>query len=291
MLLGTQGWRRFVEQESQPVQYRQKQHEKDVDRLLVLNGQLLPETFGPETANAETRAAQEVRDSYAPRFEPSQKKRLRAEERKVEVDSEEAAVQARVEGNNGERAAAARDLDLEQKRLASYQSMMDTIRMVGLPALLLALLVVSVIMLGKGVSRSESPVAIPYLAGAACSLVLFGLLGTWLIWVGVRSTLEPTTAQANKMAAQAEKADRAPMAPPMMGMPGGAGMMDPQRRAAEPLADGRPAEEAGAVPRPAHCRCRTHRLPRSPTRRQPGWTKPTSSRPPRVKARATTATG
>ena len=231
MLLGTQGWRRFVEQQSQPAQYRQKQQEKDVDRLLVLNGQLMPEMFRPETTAPEVKAAKEVYDSFAPKFEPSQKKRLRAEERKVAVDDEEAAIQARVEGKNGDRAEAAKELESENRRLASYASMMSTIRAVGLPALLLALLVLSVIMLGKGVNRSESPVAIPYLVGAACSLVLFGLLGVWLVWSGIRSTLEPVVGQAENAAV------------PMPMAPGGGAGMRRDRAAAdrvnnEPMQDG-----------------------------------------------------
>jgi hypothetical protein len=215
MLLGTQGWRRFVEQQDKPAQYRQQRQEKDVDRLLVLNGQLMPEMLRPETTAPEARAARDVYDSFDPKFEPSQKQRLRAEERKIAVDAEDAALQNRIEGKDGERAAAQKDLDAQKQRLAGYETMMGTVRAVGLPALLLALLVLSVVMLGKGVNRSESPIAVPYLVGSACAFLVFALLSVVLVWGGIRS-LEPMVGTAEKAAAP-----RAAM--PMAPGQGGAG--------------------------------------------------------------------
>src|SRR4029079_12984545 len=49
LLLGTQGWRRFAEQD--PGLFRQKQ-QPEADRLLVLNGQLTPE-MAPKVTNLD----------------------------------------------------------------------------------------------------------------------------------------------------------------------------------------------------------------------------------------------
>ncbi|MCS6850431.1 MAG: MG2 domain-containing protein [Gemmataceae bacterium] len=68
LLLGTQGWRRFAEQD--PGQFY-KQHKEDAERVLVTIGQMSPQ-LRPENAYAQARA--KVAEEFAPKFQELQRR-------------------------------------------------------------------------------------------------------------------------------------------------------------------------------------------------------------------------
>jgi hypothetical protein len=193
LLLGTQGWRRFVEQQDKPQEYRLKQQEKDIDRLLVLNGQLLPESFMPKTTAPEAQEAKQQFEAFAPKFEPLQKQRLKVEEAATQANEEDQDLRERVEGvqgQEGERSAAQKAYQAEVVKLASYEKLVTTCRNFGLPVAMIVLLVISLVLAARGINRAETTRAVPYFAGAVLSLFVFGVLGLYLLVSGAAGFLQ-----------------------------------------------------------------------------------------------------
>jgi hypothetical protein len=207
LLLGTQGWRRFVEQQEKPQEYRLKQPATDIDRLLVLNGQLLPESFLPKTSGPEAQEAKQAFDAFAPKFEPLQRNRLKVEEAATQAGEADQALRERiegVEGKSGERADARKAYDAEVARLASYEKLVTNCRNFGLPVLMLVLLVGALVMLARGIDRAQTTHAAPYFLGSVLALLLFGALGIYLMVAG--GAMERFEQVATGMAAPQKKA-------------------------------------------------------------------------------------
>jgi hypothetical protein len=166
LLLGTQGWRRFAEQD--PGKF-QKDQKEEAQRLLVLEGQ-----FPPRNVNVFQEKLQKLDDSYQTKLGELQERQV-----KTNQDLESA--------RKGERFQQELDqLKVEASRLEKDQGMAVStlnryryiLRNVVLPIGAGLFLLVGVISLIVGLSRLKSPVALPYLATAACSIILFGLLYT-----------------------------------------------------------------------------------------------------------------
>ncbi len=148
LLLGTQGWRRFAEQD--PVQFRQKAQQKDqaeADRLLYVSGQSQPvvtDFVDNQIATAEQTYREDV---------------IHVEETKQHVEEKRKAAAA----DAGYLAALA--------KLAKYRAFFDDVSRwtpPGLGALLLGILAISVIL---GLTRKAARRAVPYFVTAAASAV------------------------------------------------------------------------------------------------------------------------
>jgi hypothetical protein len=161
LLLGTQGWRRFAEQD--PEKFREKFHE-EAARLLVGNGQYPRERpwvaegqLAPETIAFERAAKQKVAE---------------------EIQQERAALAARL----GEEQ---RQLNDEQNApdyraalavVSGYRQTGETLRKIGVPLLGLALVVIAVGCLVVGIQRGLARGIVPLATCGICGLLFLGLV-------------------------------------------------------------------------------------------------------------------
>jgi hypothetical protein len=178
LLLGTQGWRRFAEQDQE--KFRKKQKE-EAQRWLALNGQLPTRTvdysqeevkrvvkeFQIKASQLEGRLAktEQIR-TVIQKGEP-QKKELARLQKDAEVAGEE------------RRAAILRMDDAKTIFAAAANKLSDSkdpLQHRALPALMVLFLIAGIAGLGIGLVRGRTPQAVPYFATAACSLLVFGVL-------------------------------------------------------------------------------------------------------------------
>jgi hypothetical protein len=177
LLLGTQAWRRFAEQN---VDKFLKEHKEESQRLLALEGR-----WPPRSVNYGQEAVQKVVREYQRQYAELQKRLTQAEERQVLVrktDAQEEKVKqlrGQAEQVETERIASAGHVKDAQESLASaagnLQRYRDLLRGVVLPAFLVVFLLAAAANLILAVVRRRQGRAIPYLAGAACSLLLVAL--------------------------------------------------------------------------------------------------------------------
>jgi anti-sigma factor RsiW len=148
LLLGTQGWRRFAEQD--PARFRQE-HKEDANRLLVTIGQA-----SPKVTDFAARQAAEVHEEYAARREKVQEEHAAAVAAVGTLDDDDAA-----------KGAAA--------KVRWYEDRLEKARRYGVPALGVVLLLVVVGSVLLGFPRSFRR-AVPYYAAVtACAAVLMAV--------------------------------------------------------------------------------------------------------------------
>jgi hypothetical protein len=157
LLLGTQGWRRFAEQD--PARFREK-FKEDADRLLVAMGQTSPRET--DFALKETQRLQE---------EIKERRQSLA----AEKEGAEAALLA-VRGNSEARAAA---VTLDQ-----YRAWFDRFHRQGVPILggLLGLVMIAFLLLRRPRLFSRP---MPFIVGTACAVLLVAVAlfyPAWLDW-------------------------------------------------------------------------------------------------------------
>jgi hypothetical protein len=166
LLLGTQGWRRFAEQDPGKFQRDQKE---EAQRLLVLEGQ-----FPPRNVSVFQEKLQRLDESFQAKFGELQE-RLGKANQDLETARKGEHPQQELDQLKAEASQQEKEHGVALSRLNEYR---DILRNVVLPigsGLFLILAIVSLII---GLRRVKSPVALPYLATAACSMILFGLLYT-----------------------------------------------------------------------------------------------------------------
>src|SRR5262249_52462501 len=173
LLLGTQGWRRFAEQQD-PAKFRQEQ-KQDADRLLLAFGNALP-----EQKNLAEVAVLNVDKAYRPKWVAMQEK-LKA--REGQDDESQRRALAAAQALTQRRAGAAAPPAAAAERLA--ESKQDLLRY-GLIAAAVLLAILSVLGFMVGLSRMGQgrPGGVPYFATGICSLMLL-LLGVMGVAVSV----------------------------------------------------------------------------------------------------------
>lgn len=177
LLLGTQGWRRFAEQDPDKFQKEQKE---DARRLLAIEGQspLRSVNFGQEEV-------QKVVKEFQGRYAELDKKLTVAEDkmalvRKGDVHQERLKeLREKAAREDTERIAAVDYAKDAQESLAivagKFQNHREFLRDVLLPILLGVFLLTTIGSLVLALVRRRQGRAIPYLAGAAGSLALVAL--------------------------------------------------------------------------------------------------------------------
>jgi hypothetical protein len=194
LLLGTQGWRRFAEQN--PDQFRQKNPE-DADRLLVMIGQ-----SSQKTTDFLQKDLEAVDEEYAETVTTLGKERLAAVTQLQKLQDRQEA---------GTAAALAALTRLERYRDAADWFWRSGLSLVGM-VLLLTAAVVLVVLLFRSAPRH-----IPVFAGAlACSLLLLAVLGIHF----ASTEIEQASADKREKMATAQAKAPAPMMP-AQGMGGG----------------------------------------------------------------------
>jgi hypothetical protein len=203
LLLGTQGWRRFAEQQD-PAKFRREQ-KQDADRLLLAFGNALPQ----QTNLAEV-AVLNVNKTFRPKWDALQEK-LGAREGQDDESQKRALVAAQALTQRvAEKSTAAEAAD---ERLAECKR--DLLRY-GLIAAAVLLSILSVLGFMVGMSRMAQgrPGGVPYFATGICSLMLL-LLG--VMGVAASVLLGRPQADPQMVAAHAKRAKEAferPMAAP-----------------------------------------------------------------------------
>jgi anti-sigma factor RsiW len=205
LLLGTQGWRRFAEQD--PAQFR-KQKDQDAERLLVANGLSVPAAHD----SVEVRLAQ-VDARFTPLHEQAQKKLAQREaedeKKRQERSAELTQLQARL--TTAQTAAQAAE--------STYRGYTDQFVRVGLAVLAALLLVFGLggVIVGLIRSSQEREYATGYLVAGLCSLLLLlvggAAGGLWFV------TVSEKAATREMAAVKLGNAD-APMPPDRGGLEG-----------------------------------------------------------------------
>jgi hypothetical protein len=178
LLLGTQGWRRFAEQD--PAKF-QKEQKADAQRLLALEGQ-----SPQQIVNYGQEAVQKVVREFQTQYALSDKQLTLAEDNQTLVRKGDTHLeklkQLQEEGNREEteRIAALDRAKNAQDSLAvaagNFQHYREFLRDAVLPIILGLFLLATVVNLILAFSRRWQGRAVPYLAGAACSLMLVALV-------------------------------------------------------------------------------------------------------------------
>jgi anti-sigma factor RsiW len=152
LLLGTQGWRRFAEQN--PDKFREK-HKDEAERLLVTIGQ-----SGPRVTDFTEKKVAEINTEYQAKF--------------AALNDETAAAQEEEKS-----AAAAAPYLAAQTKLADYEKLWERVSVIGLPLLGVLLMAAAVLGFAFGLAR-EGGKAVPFYVTAAGSaaLMLF-CFGFW----------------------------------------------------------------------------------------------------------------
>jgi hypothetical protein len=248
LLLGTQGWRRFAEQD--PNEFRQK-YPKDGGRLLVLNGQLTPDLL-PRAYDPDLEKVQSVRLKYIRREADLGEQFKQATAARAAADSDPRLSQI------------AEDKRQDKDVVAAYQDAAATVNeerqwfneaATGLlPYAAVCLLLLALLSMVAALRRRLSAAAMTYLMAAACCLLLCGLATSFFlgrnpgVHVAMRPTLphgqvsgpaSPTDVTAPDHPQEAKEMflgqQRGNMAP---GMGNGAGMMDQMMQKAQAMPGG-----------------------------------------------------
>ncbi|HZT82286.1 MAG TPA: alpha-2-macroglobulin family protein, partial [Gemmataceae bacterium] len=175
LLLGTQGWRRFAEQD--PNKFRDR-HKDEAERLLVMTGQ------SPRPVDFEEREKERVLDEFDRRF-------LRAKQ-------ETAAADQQVEESRHDAAYLA-----ALARLDRYDRFLRQARSAAMPVLGLALGLFVLAALAVALVRRS---AAWHVAWAACALLLAVGVGVRVEWGGRQSTVAMSKMEAERRAAPARDA-------------------------------------------------------------------------------------
>jgi hypothetical protein len=208
LLLGTQGWRRFAEQN--PEQFRNQVPREAADRLLVADGRLSSANLGPKSTNFDAQALNKVLDEYRPKFEP-----LVGLLPKLEAKLADANVVAErpypEEINELRRQAVAsrQEYEAAATTLSEYRAIANRVAGAALPILGLGLLATGVIGVVVGLFRKSTGQALPYFLTAACSILLFA----WVVAYQVNSETPFEIAQGGAPKSESTPARTAVTAP------------------------------------------------------------------------------
>jgi uncharacterized repeat protein (TIGR01451 family) len=216
LLLGTQGWRRFAEQN--PDEFRKKnpgKENQDVQRLLVLNGQ---SAGNKQIFDLRQDEVQAVVARHQARAETLQALIV---EKDAKAASEAQTAQQDREAQAGLAAAAGDRYRAAASQLESYEATFAELRQIVLPLLVVLLAVFGVVSLAIAMARSIS-LAVPYyVATAVCFLVLLGLSG-FFIWQHAQyqqiAQVDSATARNQDARLSVESKRALPHAPPGMDM-------------------------------------------------------------------------
>ncbi|GIW82815.1 MAG: hypothetical protein KatS3mg105_4622 [Gemmatales bacterium] len=169
LLLGTQGWRRFLEQKpSQFFRNNQRQApDEDTRRLLVLSG------LSEEKRRLQEIARQRVESTFAAKWNSLSDKRMVAERR---LELARADQERYVAETDALLARAEKEYEEALATLMSYDRIYDKVRSVLPPLAALALLLVAIFCLVRGALRAHETKVMPYFATAVCSIVLCALV-------------------------------------------------------------------------------------------------------------------
>jgi hypothetical protein len=299
LLLGTQGWRRFAEQDPEKFLKEKKQ---EAQRLLALQGQ-----WPPRSVNYGQEAVQKVVKEFHNRYAELERGLTQAEEKQLlarkGIAEKEKLQRLREEAKEEETeriVAIGRVKDAQESltvTMGKFESYRELFKSAILPGLLIVFLLATLANLIAAILRSRQGKAIPYLAGAACSLLLVGLALTEranlrqdltgergaeiailgpieiespFVWIGpVEKQPEKVSQPAGPMIAPVrpvipQPADQKEKVPEKSRQ--GATKTAPQAMPVIPLHPG-PAKEnrkEAAVPEPSIKKDRSHLLPRLP---------------------------
>jgi hypothetical protein len=180
LLLGSQGWRRFAEQDPEKFLKEKKQ---EAQRLLALQGQ-----WPPRSVNYGQEAVQKVVKEFHNRYAELEKRLTQAEEKQLlarkGTEQKEKLKRLREEAKEEqvERIAAVGRVNDAQESLmvavGKFESYRELFKSAILPVLLVVFLLATLANLIAAILRSRQGKAIPYLGGAACSLLLVALVLT-----------------------------------------------------------------------------------------------------------------
>jgi uncharacterized membrane protein YqjE len=161
LLLGTQGWRRFAEQN--PAQFRQKQKE-DAERLLLVSGQSAPAAHDSVQAMLAR-----VDAKYVPIYRQKQAELAKKE---ADMDRRQAAAAPAAAALQ----TARQRLHAIEERLQEHTQQLLRAGLLGLMGLLIVIALVGfVLSLFRAVRGKRR--AVPYLLAGLCALLLLGLGG------------------------------------------------------------------------------------------------------------------
>lgn len=195
LLLGTQGWRRFAEQD--PAKF-QKERGEDAQRLLVLNGQ-----FRMQSVDYAQHETQEVENAFQTQWSQLQNRLTHTNQELAQARSGDTAKEelSRLKADS-EKVSA--DFRTATGALGEYKDFLQTSY---LPGARIALLIVAGICLVVGLARRASPQAIRFYAVATSCLLLF------LVLTGVpRNILERDQLARNGISKNLAASDKLPPA-------------------------------------------------------------------------------
>lgn len=191
LLLGTQGWRRFAEQNN-PDEFRRRE-QQEATRLLVENGRFSPANQGPKVVDFAAQAQQQVSEEFTAKLAGLRDRLAQARVQESEALAEGERLQTAIAGLRQESAAAAREYQAAVQQLDDYEK---RFRQRLLPVLVGTLLLVALAGLAVSWRRAGWLPTLPYLATAACSILVLGVVLAWQVRSG-----DAFTRQEDRLAA------------------------------------------------------------------------------------------
>jgi hypothetical protein len=182
LLLGSQGWRRFVEQHD-PDEFRRRNVE-EANRLMIAEGRMTP-TLEPQTTNSAYQAVQEAYADYSSQAVALQDRISQAEARLADVEAEGDALGEEVAKIRAEVAAFSRERQEARGELARYQTLAQEIVLPGVAVFLGATCLVS---LALALFRKKGA-RLQYGLVAGCSAALLAIIVVWGMRPGPNSWL------------------------------------------------------------------------------------------------------
>lgn len=181
LLLGTQGWRRFAEQDPARFRGNQKDQERknDADRLLVYAGILSPRN-GPQATDLDVQEVKQLKAEIDGEIEKLHG-RLKAAQDARKAAEEAPALVAEDQRLFDQAAALGAQLTAEAQTLNHYKDLLRTYGPPLLKGFAAALLIIGVYCVAVGARRILVPQALPYLVTAACAVLLVGMVLTFRV--------------------------------------------------------------------------------------------------------------
>jgi hypothetical protein len=228
LLLGTQGWRRFAEQD--PAKFR-KDQPQEADRLLVSIGQLAPSTLAPKTTDFEQQKIQDINKQYRTRVTAAGDRLVQANEHDLAARKDVARL-AKIERLKEEGQRTRQEYTAALGTLNHYRELAGNSLRIALPVLAVVLLLAGVASLIMGLNRRQLPQALPYFMTAACSILLCGFVGTLVAINGDEISLAKESSKLGADRAQDRELLAQTAQPAMDPRVGAGGMGAPQNEAA-----------------------------------------------------------
>ncbi|OAI41885.1 hypothetical protein AYO40_02235, partial [Planctomycetaceae bacterium SCGC AG-212-D15] len=167
LLLGTQGWRRFAEQN--PGQFKQA-HPQEADQVLVLNN-----NFVIDNNVVAQDKAWKVAETYNAKAEAKWGQVQEAQTKLVDMYRDDRLLRERseLEAEVKERKA---DYDKVVQSASAFATRFTEIKRVALPAFALALLIIGLFGVARAILQQSRQMMVPYLAGAGCCFALLAAM-------------------------------------------------------------------------------------------------------------------